>query len=91
MRVFPDTHHSTSYRLCKTTLITCRGKITTILLRKTQESFREVYRIARNVGGVKLWRINEILYWRRKLWRITYFGDHDQVEMSGGRREMLAA
>ena len=48
-----------------------------------------VYRIARNVGGVKLWRINEILHWRRKLWRITYFGD--QVEMSGGRREMLAA
>ena len=44
------------------------------------------YRIARNVGGVKLWRINEILHWRRKLWRITYFG-----EMSGGRREMLAA
>ena len=47
------------------------------------------YRIARNIGGVKLWRINEILHWRRKLWRITYFGD--QVEMSGGRREMLAA
>ena len=42
MRVFPDTHHSTSYWLCKTTLITSRGKITTILLRKTQESFREV-------------------------------------------------
>ena len=47
------------------------------------------YRIARNVGGVKLWRINEILHWRRKLWRITYFGD--QVKMSGGRREMLVA
>ena len=30
------------YWLFKTTLITCRGKITTILLRKTQESFRKV-------------------------------------------------
>ena len=50
--------------------------------------YRE-YRVARNVGGVKLWRINEILHWRRKLWRKIYFGD--QVEMSGGCREMLAA
>ena len=48
----------------------------------------KMYRIARNVGGVKL-RISKILHWRRKLWRITYFGD--QAEISGGRRETLAA
>ena len=42
MWVFPGTHHSMCYWLCKTTLITFRGKITTILLRKAQESFHEV-------------------------------------------------
>ena len=42
MQVFPDNHHSTPYWLLKTTLITCRRKMTNIVLRKTQESFRKV-------------------------------------------------
>ena len=43
------------------------------------------YRIAQNVGGIKLWRISKILHWQRKLWRITYFGD--LAEMSDGHQE----
>ena len=41
MWVFPDTHHSTTYWLFKTTLITCRRKMIFIVLCKTQESFRK--------------------------------------------------
>ena len=40
--VFPDTHHLTTYWLFKTTLIICSTKMTSIVLRKTQESFCKV-------------------------------------------------
>ena len=40
-----------------------------------------LYRIARNVGGVKLWRINKTLHWRKKLWRIANLEDSDQAEI----------
>ena len=35
-------HNSTTYWLFKTTLTICRTKMTSIVLRKTQESFRKV-------------------------------------------------
>ena len=37
------------------------------------------YRIARSVGGVKLWRISKILHWRKKRWRITNLGDQAEI------------
>ena len=42
------------------------------------------YRIARNVGGVKLWRISKILHWRKKLWRITNLEKFRPPGASGG-------
>ena len=37
------------------------------------------YRIARNIGGVKLWRISKILHWRKKLWRIANLEDQAEI------------